>query len=463
LPILELPFHYTLAQISNEINNGIFKRLDNKLQQLITAHNALMQCALKGQGLEAVAELLCDFIRNPIIVLDSKWRLLAYAEHPLNKEKLSDHLELNIKERVFSEKFMKEIPNNIEEFTKSIKRRFPDSEGQIVCRILPVAADKVIYGYLIVWETVSKMTNMEYMALESASTIVAIERVKIKQIEEIRHQQRRDFFDDLLDGKIESVNAVNGLAEIHGLDASKKYNCMVININSRSKSKEHLAPVAEKDEYWHFKDRLIGIIDTVSYENKQKVVSIHRGNLIISFILIKEADINKKSRAVLDNFISSIYRSLCKADPELNITIGIGNPCTEFLELKKSFKQAQETIRIATMIDKGKHISYYEDILIYQLLNSIGSKEKLKEFYSSTVGKLYLYDSRNNTNFVETLEQYFYCNGNISTAAQKMFMHRNTMIYRIEKIKGILDSELKDPEEILEIQTGLHIAKILKD
>jgi len=147
----------------------------------------------------------------------------------------------------------------------------------------------------------------------------------------------------------------------------------------------------------------------------------------------------------------------------LNITIGIGNPCTEFLELKKSFKQAQETIRIATMIDKGKHISYYEDILIYQLLNSIGSKEKLKEFYSSTVGKLYLYDSRNNTNFVETLEQYFYCNGNISTAAQKMFMHRNTMIYRIEKIKGILDSELKDPEEILEIQTGLHIAKILKD
>ena len=81
-------------------------------------------------------------------------------------------------------------------------------------------------------------------------------------------------------------------------------------------------------------------------------------------------------------------------------------------------------------------------------------REYLYEFCSSVLGKLYDYDEQNKTNLVETLEQYFQCNSNISTAAKRMYLHRNTFIYRIEKIKGILGSELKDPEEMLELQMG---------
>ena len=64
---------------------------------------------------------------------------------------------------------------------------------------------------------------------------------------------------------------------------------------------------------------------------------------------------------------------------------------------------------------------------------------------------------------METLNQYFLCNGIVSVAAKKMFLHRNTLIYRMEKIKDILGSELNDPQELLQLQIGLKIMKILKD
>ena len=65
------------------------------------------------------------------------------------------------------------------------------------------------------------------------------------------------------------------------------------------------------------------------------------------------------------------------------------------------------------------------------------------------------YDKQNATNMVETLDCYFACNCNVSETAKALFIHRNTLIYRIDKIKSILGRDLKDSEERLLLQLGL--------
>ncbi len=462
-PLVEIPYHYALSQVSNVINNAIFKREDTQLKKLIHIHNTLTQCALEGGGLEKIARIVSPLVRNPLIIVDSKWRLLAYSDMPENPKPLKSHLYLRKKERVFPQSFIKDVPREFGEFTKSIKRRYPDANGDVVCRILPVAADKSIYGYLVVWETVCKMTSMEYMALESCGTTVALERVKARQIEEIKHHLRQDFFDDLIQGRIESVNAASSLAEIHYMDVRKKYVCMLTKVSDpgTGPDPEGDGP-QERDTFLQYKERLIAVIEDISYERRRETVSIHRGNLIITFIRIHREELGQKMSSLLGEFVTAVYDAAVRAYPKAAVSIALGKPSPDFMEISKSYMQAKEALRISEQIDEGQHISYYEELMVYRLINSVQSRECLDEFCSNAIGRLCEYDEQNNTSLVETLEQYFQCNSNISTAARKMFLHRNTFIYRIEKIKGILGSELKDPEELLELQMGLHIMKVLK-
>ena len=64
---------------------------------------------------------------------------------------------------------------------------------------------------------------------------------------------------------------------------------------------------------------------------------------------------------------------------------------------------------------------------------------------------------------METLDKYFQHNGSISDAAKDMYIHRNTYIYRLEKIKTLLDTDLKNSRKLLELQLGLLAYRILEE
>jgi purine catabolism regulator len=144
----------------------------------------------------------------------------------------------------------------------------------------------------------------------------------------------------------------------------------------------------------------------------------------------------------------------------IEVEIGIGK-VYEILSISKSFNEAQDSFNMASGLRKGK-VVHYDNHMIVNLLRGDNSNEKLMDFYKNTIGKLVEYDKENGTNLVETMEAYFRQNGNITEAAKELFVHRNTLIYRIDKIKMILDSDLKDSEELLEIQLGFKIRNILK-
>jgi purine catabolism regulator len=462
LPIVEIPFQYSISFVSSTINNEIHKREDSTLKKLFNIHEALTKCSLEGGGLDELVKVISKLVGNPVLIVDSKWRLLTYSEHNDNLIKVSDYLELNRKERAFSSEFIDEMPQNIHEFKKSVKRRYPNNKGEVVCRILPFHADKESYGYLIVWETVNKMTSIDYMALEAAATNVALERLKIRQIEEAKHLLQQDFFDDLLEGKIESVHAANYLAEFHNLDPRKKYVCMITKIENQYENM-NLDLLLSRTKFNKYKDELINVIDLKAYQNNQNIHSIHRGNFIISFIKAKDNLAINNSSLYLKEFVEEVYDALLKYDKEMKILIGVGKACPEFFEMKKSFAQAQEAIRLSIQVNQNLSVSFYEELLIYHLLDSVNSRDALEELYQSSLGKLIEYDQQNNVNLIDTLEQYFKSSGNISDAAKSMYLHRNTFIYRFEKIKTILNSELKNPDEVFKLQMGLIIMKILKN
>ena len=87
---------------------------------------------------------------------------------------------------------------------------------------------------------------------------------------------------------------------------------------------------------------------------------------------------------------------------------------------------------------------------------------ELEAFFTQSLGKVYEHDQLHGTRYIVTLEHYFFHHLNISETAKALFIHRNTLIYRIEKIKEILNTDLKNSEELLKIQLALKIGRLLQ-
>jgi purine catabolism regulator len=459
LPLLELPFGYTLSRVISIINEKSSGRYDLLNRKTLDMHNLFFRISLEGGGIERISSMLSGTINNPIIFVDKDWRLLHFTEHIENNVPLEYCLDLVKNRTVFKNDFIESIPKNISEMKRSIKRIYALEGMEIKCRILPVAVANYIYGYIVVWQTVRELTEFDFIILEQASTIMALERVKAKEIEEVKLKIRQDFFDDLLTGKITSSETVQTLSELHGLNSQYKYYCIVINFEAEEI--DHYEDMVARKVQLENKSRkcVNSVYDHTNLANGE-VTCFYRNNRII--IMIGQSE-NKQPLSIneVKQYANKIYDILIKQIKKTTFLIGIGRQYDTINSLHKSFSEANESIRLMQKFNDRGGISHFEDHSIYHFLDSNIKDMELEEFFMKRLGKIYEHDQLHGTSYIITLENYFQNNLNISETAKAMFLHRNTLIYRIEKIKEILNSDLKNSEELLQIQLSLKIFRLL--
>ncbi|WHY01974.1 PucR family transcriptional regulator [Neobacillus sp. DY30] len=459
LPLLELPFEYTLSRVISIINEKASGRYDLLNRKTLDIHNLFFRITLEGGGIDRILSMLSETINNPIIFVNEDWKLVDFTEHMNNKVPLSYCLDLVKNRPAFPKEFVDSIPKNVSEMKKTIQRIYYLEDIEVNCRILPVAAASYIYGYIIVWQTVSELTEFDFIILEQASTNIALERIKAKEIEEVKLKIRQDFFDDLLTGKITSSETIHTLSEMHGLHSNYMYYCIVINIQSEELEK-YEDMVARRVSLENKARKCVELIYDYANKADGEVTCIHRNNRII--ILIGQHE-NRPAVSVNEakQYTNNLYSILNKQISNSNFLIGIGRQYETIHSLHKSFSEANESIRLMQKFENSGGVSHFEDHSIYHFLDSNIKAPDLEEFFMKQLGKIYEHDQLHGTSYIITLENYFQNNLNISETAKAMFLHRNTLIYRIEKIKEILNSDLKNSEELLQIQLALKIFRLL--
>ncbi len=114
-----------------------------------------------------------------------------------------------------------------------------------------------------------------------------------------------------------------------------------------------------------------------------------------------------------------------------------------------------------SLIPSSKTCTFYDDLGLYKLLLQINNKDSLTEFYNKSLGKLIDYDNRHNTDLLNTLKLYLLHNSSVQAVADATFTHRNTINYRIKKIKNILDVDIDNVTVKMEILLSFYIKNIL--
>ena len=141
------------------------------------------------------------------------------------------------------------------------------------------------------------------------------------------------------------------------------------------------------------------------------------------------------------------------------VVIGIGTTVNNLKDLARSFKEAQAALEVGKVFDTEKTIVSYDNLgiarLIYQLPTTL-CETFLKEVFKR--GSIENLDQE--TFF--TIQRFFENNLNVSETSRKLFVHRNTLVYRLEKIKKITGLDLREFDHAIIFKIALMVNKYLK-
>ena len=138
---------------------------------------------------------------------------------------------------------------------------------------------------------------------------------------------------------------------------------------------------------------------------------------------------------------------------------GVGTAYEYIKDFKKSFQEARNALSISNMVTKKQKVYFYEDLGIYSLIAQISNGQFLDDYVENKIGKLIKADQMQDGDLCETLETYLEHNCNANATAEALFIHRNTMRYRMDKIKRILNDDINDMSMFLELKLAFAIKK----
>ncbi len=187
-------------------------------------------------------------------------------------------------------------------------------------------------------------------------------------------------------------------------------------------------------------------------KNKDFVININETDIA----LVKETkanidskDLEKLARSIVDTLTGEFYT---------HAVVGIGTTVEGLKDLAKSFKEAQVALEVGKVFDTEKTIVSYDNLgiarLIYQLPTTL-CETFLKEVFKR--GSIESLDQET----LFTIQRFFENNLNVSETSRKLFVHRNTLVYRLEKIKKITGLDLREFDHAIVFKIALMVKKYL--
>lgn len=161
-------------------------------------------------------------------------------------------------------------------------------------------------------------------------------------------------------------------------------------------------------------------------------------------------DLEKLARSIVDTLNSEFYT---------RAVIGIGSIVNSLRDLSRSFKEAQVSIEVGKVFDVEKIIMSYDNLgigrLIYYLPTSLCNAFLAEVFKKGSIDSL-----DHETLF--TIQKFFENNLNVSETSRKLFVHRNTLVYRLEKIRRLTGLDLKQFDHAIVFKVALMVRKYLQ-
>lgn len=148
--------------------------------------------------------------------------------------------------------------------------------------------------------------------------------------------------------------------------------------------------------------------------------------------------------------------------PEKSRTkIGVSLPFSNISTLKSHYEEAKDAFKIGEMLDPDLSIFTFEDYGMYVMFRTVAETDDLTRYLHPALPKLATYDNENGANLEKTLHTYLKYSCNTTDTAEALFLHRNSVIYRLHRIEELCDIDLADTDTRFRLRLSYAISNVI--
>jgi DNA-binding PucR family transcriptional regulator len=165
--------------------------------------------------------------------------------------------------------------------------------------------------------------------------------------------------------------------------------------------------------------------------------------------------------AAVERATGIVARELEASLPSLRFAIGRSRVATDPVDLHRA---AHEALLAANVAEGDESVVLaFEETGAYRLLLASMSEhpDELRRFYSETLETVVAYDEQYETDLVATLETFLDANGNVAGTAQRLYTHRHTVRYRLERVRELTGLDVGSSDGREKLSLGLKAMRVL--
>lgn len=439
LPILQIPATVTLGTISHQLLSYLWDQETEKLTFALDIQQKFSNMMIKGATLTSLIRHLGSILKRPVLLVNPFLDVVAESRHLQQDPEFAKFTMEKIQPK------LKEAQELGKEYSFVIEN---ENQTRLLVSVFPIMSSAYFPYLLVIFKADQIPYPFSQFAIEQANTVISYTLYKNLKLVENSLNQKEDFFHQLIEKKLpEEVNSINWLdyGKDYGLISSNYYRIVVINFEESFEDQRN-QQLSD--------DRL-----NLSYEWLQKQTEVHFKQALLFPIKHSHyfALLLQKSVPALSDKLMFIREGLLKQLP-ISLHFSIGNEATNPASIHFSFSEAMDTLQAGLKEEEQPLLQFFQSKGLNKLIDYI-PKEDIEHFSIVNLKSLAYPKNEMSRELRRTLKVYLESQCEITVTAKKLFIHRNTVKYRIAKCEELFETPINDPELSLNLRLALVLSE----
>ncbi|TLS54036.1 PucR family transcriptional regulator [Paenibacillus antri] len=449
-PIVELHMQYSLGEVLHQTLGFILEKQTEHFRYALDMHKQFSEMMMKGRGLPQLVEALASILDCHVLITDERndamivSKSLKTVRHEPVVRRIAEMVRRHSSEA------------SLAPGASCLWGESPYQPFEVSFHPIETFSRQCFLVFIRSEQTGSPEGPFRQLAVEQAANVIEFEWMKRHAVKERSRRFKFEFFSDLVEGLIQSEEEIYHRGRTY-YDFEPHPHCLIAAMtDGRSRdgitasSPEEAIPFATKEL----------IYDRIKLHMEQSAIPYVRFMKNDLFCILLNAKNLPFPAAAID--VARRLQHELHARHGLSISFGIGTPVESFISLSVSYKEALEALKAGTEKRKPRFVETYtakqtEDLLRFLPLDVI------KNYYSTTFNRLLDVDDKEKTELQKTVRTFLEHQGSISDTSKKLFIHRNTVVYRLQKYERLTQRSLLDPNDTLRIRLALIMEKLLEN
>lgn len=436
-PVLQIPLEKSLGEI---VNTTLQYMLNERTSDLLTAfetHRKFTQHILKGKGIKKLLDDLSNMIGQRVILLDQHFQIHAssHSKHPI------------------SEMIMNLYAEDFRLFLNSTSCTcFSSRYTEEVFAAFPIHTPIGKPAFLIALGSLPIHDKNLLLTIEQATNVLTFELMRENTERQYARRARNEFFLNIVEGRITSKEEITSRAKEFSLTNELPSLMILGKVDQSNVHKTFAQHQLETDYLYEF-------LETEIIKAPFLTQLFVKGDHCI--LIMEAGDSNVEFRSQAIDYLKDLQGNIEKIFKK-TMSFGLSNISHQLVNMQNAYKEALSAYHTGLLSAKSQFIQVHRPKDVSEMLRIIPEKD-LQEFCDHIFQGLSNKQQEEDAQILlHTLSVYLETHCQISETAKRLFVHRNTVIYRLEKCEELLGRSLKDADTTFHLRLAFRIKSILQ-